>query len=166
MSARHVPILLLVALLLWMGAELALVWPSLPPRIATHFNAAGHPNGWSTPGQLVLSMASLFAIFGALFVAAGWLEWLPDALVNIPNKDYWFAPERRAASFAAVRDWLRWGLLAPLAFLVFDLTATLDANLGPRPHLQMNVWWLGGMLAFTAVMIAWPFWRFHTPRTH
>jgi len=166
MFARSIPPLLFVALVGWMGTELLMAWPNLPERVATHFNAAGDANGWSTRGQLLLTITALFAGFGALFLAAGWLDRLPNTLVNIPNKEHWLDTERRAASFATICDYLRYLLLAPMAFLVLSLTAVLHANLAAKPHLDLSPSWpLAVLFAAMAAMFAWFYWRFRAPHS-
>jgi serine/threonine-protein kinase len=68
----------------------------LPLRLASHFDAAGQPNGWMNRS----SYTSFIAIFGlglpAFTVAMGFLTRLmPAWAINVPNRDYWLAPERR-----------------------------------------------------------------------
>ena len=39
-----------------------LYWDQMPARMATHFDASGHPNGWTTPTG-ALEFALLFTVF-------------------------------------------------------------------------------------------------------
>ena len=164
MSARHVPVLVFCALVLWLLGDLALAWPMLPQRIATHFNAVGYPNGWSSPGALLSQLGVQLGLMTVLMLAAGWVDRLPDQLVNLPNKDYWLAPERRAATYAALRDWGRWFVTFVLAMLAYVETASLHANLTPKPRLELEPWLLiAGSLAPALAMIVWLYWRFRAP---
>jgi serine/threonine-protein kinase len=164
MSARHLPVLVFCALILWLLGDLVLAWPMLPQRIATHFNAAGYPNRWSSPTALLSQIGAQLGFMVALFVAAGWVGRLPDQLVNLPNKDYWLAPERRAATFDALRDWMRWFLIFVLAMLAFVETTSLHANLTPNPRLDLDPWLLiAGSLAPALAMLGWLYWRFRVP---
>ena len=90
---------------------------SLPQRLATHFDWHGQPNGWmSRPSYLrvfgltglgvpLLMIALLFAV-----------RFFPAWMINIPRREYWLAPERRAQTFDCL---LRWGLWFGCLFLAF-----------------------------------------------
>lgn len=58
--------------LLWLGLPLIafrywMVWDRLPARIATHFNAAGQPNGWMTREGSMYFILGLFLFLAVLF---------------------------------------------------------------------------------------------------
>jgi uncharacterized membrane protein len=164
MVLRQLPVLIFAALALWLLGDLAAAWPHLPERVATHFSADGAPNGWSTPLGFLAPVIAILVLCTALFLIAGWFDRLPDRMINIPNKDYWLAPERRAETFAALRDWLRWFLLAPMAFLVILFTRVLDANVAEPPRLTLHVFpMLGVLFVAVALLLMWPYWRFGKP---
>lgn len=78
------------------GTYFLLTYGGLPERVATHFNAAGNPNGFMTKdGYLAFFITyTLFlnVLFGAAFL---FVKKIPVALLNIPRKDYWTStPER------------------------------------------------------------------------
>jgi uncharacterized membrane protein len=72
--------------------------PQLPPFVASHFDAAGVPNAFmahNTHVRFMLTMCvglplSLVAIMSAVYSYAN--------NIKIPNRDYWLAPERSAAT--------------------------------------------------------------------
>lgn len=72
-------------------------WHSrLPDPMPSHFDAAGQVNDemslfayYSLMIVLHLVMLVLFPILGAF------LKVIPNSLINVPNRDYWLAPERR-----------------------------------------------------------------------
>jgi uncharacterized membrane protein len=164
MVLRQLPLLIFAALVLWLLGNLAADWSRLPDHIATHFAADGTPNGWSTRTGFLMPVIAILVLCGGLFFVAGLFDRIPDRLINLPNKDYWLAPQRRADTFAALRDWLRWFLLAPMAFLVFLFTRVLNANLTAEPRLEMNLLaLLGPMFVAVAALLIWPYWRFGKP---
>ena len=68
-------------------------YPQLPDTIATHFAGNGEPNGWSSKSTFFLLMIGIMVFIGiSLGPSVLWL-WQPG-LVNLPNRDYWLAPER------------------------------------------------------------------------
>lgn len=77
----------------------------LPPRVASHFNLAGDPDGWMTRGAYLATIA-VVAVLPALLMAG--LAWLlpsvPNSLINLPHKEYWLSAERRAATLAHLQQ--------------------------------------------------------------
>ena len=131
-------------------------YPKLPAQLASHFDAAGRPNGWSSkPAYFALQTFIVLVLalcFGAL---PGWLERAPARLVNLPNKDYWLAPERRATTMAHVSSALTWFGCAALAFVVVVNGLVIDFNLGYERVLHANAIWalLGGIAACTVILV-------------
>jgi uncharacterized membrane protein len=134
MRGARAPILVLLTVLGLGIFDLARHIPRLPARVAVHFDGAGRPNGWTTPDQLlhldVLLLLGVVVLVGAGAVLA---LFLPTALINLPNKDYWFAPERARSSRERMGRHLLWmtvitaGLVVAINHLVFLV------NLSPGP---------------------------------
>ena len=71
-------------------------YDQMPPRRASHFNAAGAPNGWMTKNQFFTLNVILIAVaaFSGLFPAHK-IAQVPTSKINLPNKEYWLDPTRR-----------------------------------------------------------------------
>ena len=71
----------------------------LPERVATHFGASGHADGWMSRNGYVFFMATLMVGMSALvsFVAGTLPRKFPQ-WTNVPHRDYWLAEERREES--------------------------------------------------------------------
>jgi len=71
-----------------------------------------------------------------------WLRFIPSSLINLPNRDYWLAPERRAESLAVLGACMAWfGVLTGgLMALVTELA--LRANL-THAGLENRPMWIG-----------------------
>jgi len=71
-------------------------WSALPEQFATSFDFRGRSrDAMGRTGYMALSLgmlAGMAALFGGL---ATWLPNNPAAWVNLPEKEYWLAPERR-----------------------------------------------------------------------
>jgi uncharacterized membrane protein len=94
-------------------------YPQLPAQLASHFDARGLPNGWSSKSAYFALQAFIVLVLTLCFaVLPSLLERAPARLLNLPNKDYWLAPERRAATMARVASALTWFGCAGLAFVV------------------------------------------------
>jgi serine/threonine-protein kinase len=128
----------------------------LPDRVATHFGAAGQANGWMSRGGhtawhvgTVLFLASI--IEGIILVHAR----LPKEFINLPQRDFWLAPERATAT----REWITSAVLligcALMGFFIALFQLVYEANLGPAPRLDGTVWWLvGGLTLLMSAVIA------------
>jgi uncharacterized membrane protein len=156
--------LAMLAVVVWLVVELVVIWPALPDRIAIHFDFEGRPNGWSTRTEFVVTVGVLICLFVALFLSTMVLSRIPTRLVNLPNKDYWLAPERSAATFDTLSGWMQWFLVLVLGFVAAILVAALRANLSPEPRLAINALVWGAVLVAAVIgMNGWLFWRFRRP---
>jgi uncharacterized membrane protein len=165
MSSRLAPIIIFVLLCLALAGTVAYYLPMLPDPLATHFDAAGRANAWSDHTSFVRSVAVLVAITAAIFFGGGLLGRIPDRLINLPNKDYWLASERRDETLAFMCDWLRWFVVLTLALLTLVIGMSLRANLATPPQLSGNALWL--VAAYTVIALAMmlaAFWRFRKRR--
>ena len=72
----------------------------LPETMASHFDATGNANGFMAR-DTYLNFITLVAVGSPLLIVAVQALVLSQvARINIPNRDYWLAPERRAATLA------------------------------------------------------------------
>lgn len=128
-----------LGLLLALVVQALLYYPQLPERMASHFNAGGHPNGWQSRTGYFSVQAFVVAVVTAAFaVLPAWIQRLPARLINLPNKDYWLAPERRAETMARVSAALTWFGCAVLTFILLVTRLVVRFNLGLEPELQAS----------------------------
>jgi uncharacterized membrane protein len=130
MSSYGVAVSLIVAIDAVIATRIALVWERLPPLMASHFGASGLPNGWMSRDEFFGFMALVAGGTGLLFATLGLLlRFIPVNLINMPNRDYWLAPDRRAATLRRMAAWMAWFGVGMSAFLAFVTELTLRANL-------------------------------------
>jgi uncharacterized membrane protein len=133
--------------------QIAYFYPQLPAQVASHFNFRGEADGWMPKENFLIFHAILLVfILGTTSLIPALFNNLPDSLINIPNKSYWFAPERRAESLsklAAVTDNLRVALL--LLFLGINYFA-FQANVSSG-NLSDGVWLILGV--FLSYSLYW-----------
>ena len=136
MSQNGVPRALFLVILLAAVGQAIYAFPQMPGRMASHFAASGTANGWMTKEQF-------FAVYAITFLPALFVEFLvgrkisktPDARINLPNKEYWLAPERRAATFTYFESFFAWYGCALLGLLVIVFGLAMRANLSTQPQL-------------------------------
>ena len=142
--------------------DLARYYPLLPEKVASHFDGAGLPNGWMPKDGFAVVTLILFGFAGLVqSLAAASLRGLPDEKINLPNKAYWLAPERRQETLGFISDHqMRFAAITQM-LLVLVLHLVYTANLLPQPQLSSSIWiLLGGFLAVTAVWLVLLFRRF------
>jgi len=127
----------------------------LPAIAATRFDLGGAPNAFITRqgyrwlmGFLVGIVPLLVAFLPAL-IGSRWPQ-----LLNIPNREYWLAPERRAETLASVGS--RTMLLAAvmIAFMCFTHWLVLGAN-AAVPMKLAGTPLIIGVGAFAAFVVGW-----------
>jgi hypothetical protein len=143
--------------LLLAAADLAWHYPQLPERVATHFNAAGVADGWSSRrSYLTLTIINL-AVLSLLFPGLHLLvRILPPRWINLPRRDYWFAPQREHYTRARLGELILWVGLPMLATVSGLNHLALRANLTGTPELGPWPWVIVGanlLLVLTSVLV-------------
>lgn len=127
----------------------------LPDILATHFGGRGLPNGWQTHSAFwatetfVVSLATLIG-----FGVPAMLRAIPVSLIDVPNKEHWFAPERRESTLAYFRATFAWFACGLLAFLLFVNELVFRANLTTPRHLNTTAF-VAALFAFMAFTAIW-----------
>jgi uncharacterized membrane protein len=140
------------ALLIAVVAQAVVYYPQLPERMASHFNGAGQPNAWSPKLGFFGLQAFVVAVVTASFaLLPAWIQRLPARLINLPNKDYWLAPERHATTMASVGAALTWFGCVVLTFILVITWRVIRFNLGLDPVLPAST--LGTLLAGLVICV-------------
>jgi hypothetical protein len=119
--------------------------------ISSHFNPAGEPNGQQTISQFFTTYITIIVLEVVLFFGApAALRYVPSGLINLPNREYWLAPERRAQTLADLNTRFNWLGVATVALVLVVMQWVLTANLSGDPRLPSFAVWipLGAYLAF------------------
>jgi uncharacterized membrane protein len=143
--------------LLLVGFQLGqLIWyaPRLPETVASHFNAAGEPDGWMSRGVFLGFLAGISLLYVALFLgAAALVRRAPAAVVSLPNKEYWLAPERAAATRRAIAGELFKVAAATQVLMIVITQLTVEVGLGRRQTLS-DVSWVA-LVVYVGIVIWW-----------
>ncbi len=125
--------------------------------VATHFNLAGQPDGWMTRTSYlaftaVLGLVVPTFLVGLVFV----MRFFGNNAFNIPRRDFWLAPERRAATFAYLLRRSFWLASMTIGFLagVHGLTIQANRQGGALAHLSTPMA-LALTGCFLAAVIVW-----------
>jgi hypothetical protein len=126
--------------------------PKLPPRIPTHFNAAGDPDAWGSPDVLWTLLGAQVLVCLAFLIVPYLGRRFPGA-VNLGRRrlsDY--SPEQRLRILPLLRDWMGYMSILASLFFVAMLHDFIRAAAQPEPRL--HIWLplgvlLGGSVGLT-----------------
>lgn len=144
---------------LFLAAAEVFIWltsAALPSNMASHFGAGGAANGFMSRGAYVGVMLGVTLIAPLLVALSGQLvNVLPTRLINLPHREYWLAPQRRAATIASLSRLSVYFASALVVFLCFVHWLVVRANEAPVPRLEPVPMFvgLGLFLAGTAVWL-------------
>ena len=116
-----------------------------PGRVAIHFGPGGQADGWggAAANASILCAISLL-VFAVFFLMDRVLRVIPPSLVNLPNKDYWLAPERIESTRLVFAVQFRSFGAATLLLLTIAQLLAFKANRVNPPHLDESLF-LGGL---------------------
>lgn len=123
--------LLYVGFLIYLASSAS----QLPERVASHFNVQGIPDDWMSRQSFLGVMATIGTALPLFMVGMTSLHRVFPGGINLPNRDYWLAPERRSDTFDYIQRQGIWiacilqGWLTAVHFLV------VRANGLPHPSL-------------------------------
>lgn len=144
--------------LLFVACAAAFVWVTglgLPNLVASHFGAAGTANGFM-PRALYIGFMLVFVIgLPALLVFGSWFAiGSPSARINLPNRDYWLAPERRPKTITFLRASIMWFGVLLVVFLCYAHWLVVRAN-ESQPVRLAESWFIGGLVVFLIATLNW-----------
>ena len=161
MNRKGLPIGLLMAAIVVSVAEIVALYGRLPPQVATHFDAQGRPDGWSTKEQFVgIALGSFAFVLISVMPIALIAYYAPISLINLPNKQYWLAPERESETRRVLAEWGYWFAAATLWLLTFVFHEAMVANLRQPPQMQPMGWLLGTYFVVVAGLVIQLIFRF------
>jgi uncharacterized membrane protein len=133
--------------------------PELPPRIPTHFNAAGDPDGWGRPDVLwhVLGAQALVTV---VFLIVPYLGQRFPSLIHFGSRRMSdFTTSQRERMLPMLNDMAGYLSIVMNIFFTYMLRAIIQAAQQIHPSLHMG-WPLGFLLGGTACILVYYFWKF------
>jgi len=156
MQDARLPKLIFVVLAVGAAIYFSTYYAQMPDVVASHFNGRGFPNGW----QSKPAFFGLFAAVSVLIVIIGFgipriIASVPPRLINLPNKQYWLAPEHLAETMTFLNAYFAWFGCAVFLIMILTFDYAIQSNLHPdnRPDVSRMWYILVGFLAFVLVWI-------------
>ena len=144
--------------LAFVACAVMFVWHTsdgLPGLVASHFGASGVANGFMPLVFYVRFMIAFVIGLPTLVVLVAWYA-LGDSRtrINLPNRNYWLAPERHAETIAFLRAGLIWFGILLVTFLCYVHWLVVLANKA-QPAQLAGSWLVAGLVAFLAALLIW-----------
>jgi uncharacterized membrane protein len=155
MGNTRLPNSIFVLLLVVAAVQLNYYAQRLPDIMGSHFGTSGLASAWQT--KVAFFSVELTVIVVATIVSFGvprLIAAMPASVINLPNKEFWLSPERRAETFLFLRSQMAWFGCALLAFLLFVMELVFRANLQTPPRLN-NAAFIPALIAFIAFSAVW-----------
>jgi uncharacterized membrane protein len=133
----------------------AVTLPRLPAPMAVHFDLYGRPDGWAGRGVYVALLGTIGMLLPLAIVwFTGRLGRDRPELLNVPGRDYWFAPERRAEGRRRLANQMWWLACLMLALVIALHGVILLAHSTLPPRLPL-VPFLALLVGFVFAVVAW-----------
>lgn len=166
MKTTAKPVHAWIAVVLLHAAQTLYYYPRLPAVVAQDFGVDGRANGWASRDVFfVISWTILLGMSAIFMLAPRLLRRVPASLINLPNKDYWLAPDRKEESLNFLERQMEWMGVMTVGFIALVLHLAIRANLAPNHRLE-NGPFIALLIAFlvgTAWWIVRLYRRFPTP---
>jgi len=127
----------------------------LPARVAIHFGSGGIPNNWA-PNYVnsLIFLGMDIILFVCLYFSPHLTFIFPPKSINLPNKQFWLAPENRHRTVAKISALIYQFGVAIFLFLFVIGLLTIQANLTKPVRLKEHYFFLF-LIPFLAYSIAW-----------
>ena len=144
--------IIFVAALLICVVEMFRLWGISPQQMAAHFNAQGDPDRFVTkPEFFWFQIQTLFIVVLVSLPLQVLLLVVPPNLINMPNREYWLAPERKEETLGRLSDFgsLMFGVILLAILAAFEIS--VYANLQTPVHFNAGL--MGAVMAVSMGVI-------------
>lgn len=127
----------------------------LPPLVGAHFGHGGIATGFVTRERYLI-VASIGCVLLPLIIVFPISIALrnPKAVINLPHREYWLAPERRPATVEFIRQqMMRFGT-AMLVFVCYIHWLVVQANERSPPRLAGSAF-VSAVAVFIGFIVVW-----------
>jgi uncharacterized membrane protein len=142
-------------------AQGAWYYPLLPDRIASHFTASGAQDAWMPKSGFLCLYAGAIILVGLVMLAGAYAPGVvPDHRINLPNREYWLAAERRTETIGYFKRFFFWFGAATYALLLDIFRQAFRVSLGQAAALEHAGLDLALYVAFILLLVGAMFRRF------
>ena len=131
-------------------------YPLMPEIMASRYDFGGSPVQWSGKGLFfaiylgIMILVSLSIILNAIMMGR-----CPERMMNIANKDFWLAPERKDNTIKDMQNRVAQFGAAGLLFTVGIIQCVILQNLDAVSQEQLNIILMTIIAAFVVYTVTW-----------
>lgn len=152
MTMRILSLAVFLMLCVLSVAQTVWYYPQLPDNVAHHFGLSGQPDAWSTKTYFVTLDLVATGVVALLFLGSSFgLSKIPVSVINLRNKDYWMAEERKQETLDSLFHYLLWFGSATLLLLLAQSHQAYQVHLGKTDSLSHPMLRIGLYVGFTIV---------------
>jgi uncharacterized membrane protein len=161
-----IPLIAWITVCLLSIAQAMYYYPQLPARVASHFGMDGRPDAWSSREDFLIFYCVMVGIVIVVFTVLPYLAAIiPMSWVNLPNKEYWFAPEREEDTRRFLRYYPMWFGSATMLLVIDLMRQAFLVNIGTAKSLGHPTFSLALYIGFSVIWVIGLVIRFLKPRT-
>jgi uncharacterized membrane protein len=153
-TVRRIPWIVFVLALLFAIFYFSNTVSSLPPLVASHFDAAGHPNAHMTRVFYAKFIFAMGIGFPLAMVALLTVIYSKASDMKLPNRDYWLSPERIAQTRSMLVAHGVWFGCLMVGMVCYVHWLELGAHRSAPPQLS-SPRLMGGLFVFLGVAVGW-----------
>jgi hypothetical protein len=146
--------------------ETARLWNISPGQMVAHFNIQGNPDRFVSKAEFFwFELQTMMVVIGTSIPLQLLFAFLPPNLINMPNREYWLAPERRDETIGRLNSFsaMMFGVILLAIHAVFEISV--------YANLQTPIFFNAKLMLFFMVasfaVIGWMLFRlmasFHLP---
>lgn len=144
MTGYRVSRWLLVVVLFVCFSHALYYYVRLPDIVPSHFGLSGKADAWASKGSLVGGYVLAVSLCGVVFGSIGaFLHRLPLSLINLPNRHYWLAPERKNHTIENLGSFMQVFGSLTLLLLLFTFHQAFRVSLGRISALEYMPYAIG-----------------------
>lgn len=153
---KKLPFYIYVFLLGVVISQAVYYYPVMPDWMASHFEGSGRADNFASKEAFFTLKAIIILFTFGIFIVMPWcFQKFRLKKMNLPNSDYWLAPERIDEVYSYFRASFCWFGVVNLSFIIGVMQLVFSANLKPNPVLNNNIFFvlLGSYFVFTIIWL-------------
>lgn len=145
----------MIVLLVGAAAFVLITGINLPPLVASHFGIGGAVDGFmSRNAYLGFMLIGVVAIPLLIVVPQRLVRTISPRLINVPNRDYWLAPQRIESTLDYLRNHAVWFAALLVGFICFVHWEVVQANMRRPVRLVAQPFFVG-IVVYAASVLVW-----------
>jgi len=145
--------LILAILSLFYFIFLLYYYPSLPERIASHFNISGEADGWMSKESFLVLMIVIFIFVNGSLLGITFLIKYSNDFINLPNKEYYLNPVRKETTLKTINNFLMIINNLTITLMILINYLVINSNIGKSDKLSSSFIYIIAVYLLTIIIV-------------